>query len=175
MKKPIAIIVGSALLAVGGAAAALAAPETPPADASAAIVLAADDETTRPNALTDVLDALVADGTITQAQADAITGGLETRRTELQAAREAARAQMQAFLEDGVITAEELAQLPEDHPLRSLGSILDDGQITQDELRALRGPGFGGRGHGGHGFGGGHFRAPAADDGTTTTPDVSAS
>ena len=173
MKKPIAILVGSAMLAVGGAAAALAAPEAPPSDISAGIVLTADHGTTRPNALKDVLTDLVADGTITQAQADAVTGALETRHEELKAAREAARAQMQAFLEDGVITADELAQLPEDHPLRSLGSILDDGQITLDELRSLRGAGIGGRGH--HGPGGGHFRAPADDDGATTTPDVSAS
>ena len=102
--------------------------------------------------LSDVLDDLVADGTIDQAAADKILSELDARRTALRAEREALREQFRTFLEDGTLSADELAQLPEDHPLRNLDQFLDDGQLTQDELQQLgRGFGFGGRG--GKGFG----------------------
>ena len=51
--------------------------------------------------------------------------------------------QVQGFLEDGVITQEEISQLPEDNPLRqAFDSIAQDGQITLDQLKDL-GPGWG--------------------------------
>ena len=55
------------------------------------------------------------------------------------------------------VTSDELAQLPADNPLRNLDQFLDDGRLTKDELRQLRGfRGFGpGRGHGPWGPGGG--------------------
>jgi polyhydroxyalkanoate synthesis regulator phasin len=108
--------------------------------------------------LSDVLDELVTDGTINQTQADAIEEAITERRSELREEAEARREQMRTFLEDGTLSADELAQLPEDHPLRNLDSFLEDGQLTQDELRQLRrvgpgvGPGFG-RGQGGPFFG----------------------
>jgi polyhydroxyalkanoate synthesis regulator phasin len=106
--------------------------------------------------LSEVLDELVSDGTINQSQADAIEEAITDRRTELREEAEARREQMRTFLEDGTLSADELAQLPEDHPLRNLDSFLEDGQLTQDELQQLRGfgrgPGFG-RGHHGPFFG----------------------
>lgn len=175
MKKPIAILAASGLIALGGAAAVSAAPDAGASVAPAAVVLTAEDGTARSNILTDVLKSLVTDGTITQAQSDKIVSTLDAKRTALQAEREAARAQMQEFLADGVISADELAKLPADSPLRSLGSILDDGQITLDELRSLRGAGgFGGRGHG-HGFGGGPLDgddAPAASSAPTNSSSL---
>lgn len=168
MKKPIAILAASGLIALGGAAATSAASD--PATAPAAAAVTAQDGS-RETILTDVLKSLVTDGTITQAQADKIVSTLDAKRTALRAERDAARAQMQEFLTDGVITADELAKLPADSPLRNLGSILDDGQITLDELRSLRGAGgFGGRGHG-HGFGGplDGDDAPAASSAPTNT------
>lgn len=171
MKKPLAILATAGVVALGGTAAVSAASDPGTTIAPAAVTQTAEDGT-RPNLLTDVLESLVADGTLTQAQADKVVSTLETRRTEMKAEREAARAQMETFLEDGVISADELAQLPADSPLRNLGSILDDGQITLDELRSLRGPGgFGGRGHA-HGFGGGPFdgdAAPASSAAPTTS------
>ena len=174
MKKPIAILAASGLIALGGAAAVAAASDTGATTAPFAIVLTAEADSTRPNILADVLADLVTGGTINQDQSDKIVAALDARRTELRAARDAARAQMQAFLEDGVISADELAQLPSDSPLRGLGSILDDGQITQDELRSLRGVGgFGGRGHGFHGGPFGGLDAPATDDASPSSTDVS--
>jgi polyhydroxyalkanoate synthesis regulator phasin len=85
--------------------------------------------------LSDVLDGLVSAGTINQAQADAIEKAVDDRRAELQAEREKLREQMQTFLEDG--------------------------QLTTDELRALRGAGgFGHRGG---------FHGAAPDDGDSSS------
>jgi len=109
--------------------------------------------------LDDVLTDLVSTGVITQAQADAITAALAQAVTDKQAELEAERAQMeqvwsqiQGFLSDGVITADELAQLPADNPISNFEDILADGQITQEELDSvmvgphfMRGPG--GPGH----------------------------
>ncbi len=139
------------LLLVGGATAVLAQ-----SGAAGTVVQAASDVATGAGTLLrDVLDDLVADGTIDQQQADAIADAMDERRTELREQAEALRVQMRTFLEDGVLSAEELAQLPEDHPLRNLDQYLEDGQLTTDELRELRGLGFGfgGRGHHGHGPG----------------------
>jgi polyhydroxyalkanoate synthesis regulator phasin len=104
--------------------------------------------------LTDVLDDLVAKGTITESQKTAILDGLAAERTARREAAQAQRRQLRDFLADGQITQDELDQLPEDSPLRRLTGVMDDGKITTDELRGL-GRGFGfGRGHGhGHGFG----------------------
>jgi hypothetical protein len=97
--------------------------------------------------LDQVLADLVSAGTITQAQSDAITQGLQTAAEEKQAELEAQRQQMeqmltqiQGFLEDGVITSDEIAQLPADNPFSNLQEILADGQITQEELQSI---GFG--------------------------------
>jgi polyhydroxyalkanoate synthesis regulator phasin len=127
------------LLLVGGATAVLAT-----TGAGSAMLTVAGGAST---VLGDVLDDLVNDGVINQDQADAITDAVDERRETLRSEAKALREQMRTFLEDGVLSAEELAQLPEDHPLRNLDLYLEDGQLTQDELRALRG--FG-RGFGGH-------------------------
>ena len=98
--------------------------------------------------LTDVLDDLVANGTITESQKTAILDGLAAERTARREAAQAQRQQLRQFLADGQITQEELDQLPADSPLRQLTGVMDDGKITTDELRGL-GRGFGHR----HGFG----------------------
>ena len=59
-----------------------------------------------------------------------------------QAEHQELREQIQSFLEDGVITAEELSQLPEGNPLTDpdgpLAEYLTDGQIIQDEFDEIR-------------------------------------
>jgi hypothetical protein len=109
--------------------------------------------------LYDVLTDLVANGTITQAQADAITNALDQavsdKRAELEAEAEQMRQtweQIQGFLEDGIITSDELVQLPADNPISNFEDILADGQITQEELDSVMvGPHFmRGPGHPGH-------------------------
>jgi hypothetical protein len=134
-------------------------------------------------ALQAALDKLVAAGTITSAQEQAILGAVKTERQnrllQLQAQRQALqaqRAQLKQFLADGVITQDELNQLPADSPLRKLSGLMTDGKITVDQLRQLGQdlfPGFlgGGRGHGfgffGPGKGGPKPSASASPSPTT--------
>ncbi len=168
MKRKLIGIPLAALLLVGGATVVLA--QTGP---GAAVAEAKAQATAGVGSLlTDVLDDLVADGTIEQAQADAITDAVQTRHVELRAEAEALHEQMRTFLEDGTLSPDELAQLPADHPLRNLDAYLDDGRLTEDELRSLRGFGFGpARGAHGHGQGHGQWGGPGVD---RPTPDASA-
>lgn len=99
--------------------------------------------------VSQVLDDLVSQGVITADQSRAITDALEAKRDEL--AAEFRRrwqdwkqqgSQIRGFLDDDVITSDELSQLPEDSPLRDpdgpLADALEDGQITRQELRDAR-------------------------------------
>lgn len=106
----------------------------------------------------DVLGDFVADGTLSQAEADAIAAALVARAEEV---REEIRQwheenpgsgrfgrgfkrgfHLGGLLEDGVIDSDELAELPDDHPLKDpdgpAAEYLDDGQLTTDELHELR-------------------------------------
>ena len=160
-------IAGLMLTVAGGAVLAQSGDTTAPAVNTAAAEASAHKGD---GFLTDVLADLVAKGTITQVQSDAVTGALDTARTAQQAEREAMRAVWGTIIADGQITAEELKSLPEDSPLRSVDGILDDGVITQDELRGLGGFGFGGRGghgRGGHGPGG---HGPMGSDDAAAPP-----
>ena len=153
------------LLVVAGAGAALATSGNDGSSTNTIVIPAAESAspdasagtTTKPDkpkdtVLTDVLDDLVAKGTITESQKTAILDGLTAERTARREAAKAQRQQLRDFFADGQITQEELDQLPEDSPLRQLTGVMDDGKITTDELRGL-GRGFGfGKGHG-HGFG----------------------
>lgn len=112
--------------------------------------------------LQEVLDALVADGTLEQSQADAVVSALEEARAERFAAREETRAAMQEAWADGVLTEDELSVLPDGgshltDPDGPLAEYWADGQLTQDELDEAResGLGFGGRGRHHHGPEGG--------------------
>ena len=105
--------------------------------------------------LDEVLRDLVAEGTLDQGDADAVRTAVEARHEEVRAEREAWREEnpsrfergfrrgfaMGGLLEDGVIDATELAELPDDHPLNDpdgpAAEFLADGQLTQDELRQL--------------------------------------
>jgi hypothetical protein len=118
--------------------------------------------------LSDVLSGLVGDGVIDQGQADAILEAVDARHEELRAERQRLREQLRGFLEDGTLSADELAQLPEDHPLRNLDQYLEDGQLTLEELRQLRGFGFG-FGHRGHGW----FRDGAPKPDSSPAPSSS--
>ncbi len=145
MRRAVVIVAVAAIVLVG-AATVLAAPAGP---GGRSIVVAAFDGVG--SILSDALDELVADETITQEQADAVQERVkekaEERRDAWQAEREQRRADMEAqreawkeALEDGRISREELdALVPEDHPLRQLDEFLDDGELSADELEALRG------------------------------------
>jgi hypothetical protein len=114
----------------------------------------ADDRAaTRPerrDILGEVLDDLVGDGVITQEQADQIRDSVATKREELRGERGSGGPSgfrgglgqaFGDFLDDGVIDADELAQLPDGHPLTDpegpAAPYLEDGQITEEELDEL--------------------------------------
>jgi hypothetical protein len=119
--------------------------------------------------LADVLADLVSNDTITQAQSDAITQALADKVDALKAEMEARRALFESFIEDGVITQDEIDQLPADDPLRvAFDSIANDGQVTLEQLRGLR-PGFG-PGHHGRGPGGFMWFGPAPDADPNANP-----
>ena len=121
----------------------------------------------RGDILGDELDDAVAGGVITQEQADQLRRAWDAKREELRGEFRAGRgdhegrvrggigADIQGLLEDGVIDADELAGLPDDHPLNDpdgpAAEFLADGQITEDELRELL-PGL--RGGAGYSHGG---------------------
>ena len=135
--------------------------------------------------LQQVLADLVSQGTITQDQSDKITQALQDKVAQLrtqaqqrQQEMQQERQQIQGFLQDGVITQDEIDQLPADSPLRqAFDSIAKNGQITLDQLRQLPGFGFGfGRGMG-PGFGPGHFGSGPGwfdHDNNNTQPNASA-
>ena len=112
--------------------------------------------------LKQVLADLVKAGTITQAQSDAITSALQTAITDQRTQAEQQRQQMeqqwtqiQGFLQDGVITQDEVNQLPADSPFRQVfDSIAQDGKVTIEQLQQLGGFGMGpGMMNDGRGFG----------------------
>lgn len=90
--------------------------------------------------LGDVLSDLVGEGTIDQADADAVLSAVEEKADEIKAQKEAEREILQAALEDGEITEAEVAELPDDHAIFSeeLDEAWSDGVLTQEELREVR-------------------------------------
>lgn len=152
MKRILASIVAAGVLAVG----AFAAVSITASDAEAQVddrpteTTVTDESTTdRPTPFADILDELVADGTLSQDQADAVLERFRTAWEDRADEREARRerfqqhrrghfmAQVERLLEDGVITADEIAELPERHPFNNpdgaFAELLEDGQITQAE------------------------------------------
>jgi polyhydroxyalkanoate synthesis regulator phasin len=165
---PLAIV-----LLVGAAGAVMAtsggssAPEGQPPAAASPTPTPPSGTTVKPVAkeavLLDVLDELVANGTITAAQKTAIVDAVKAERAVRREARQetrkaakeqakASRQQLKGFLADGVITKDEFDKLPADSLLRSMTGLMDDGKITRDELRGVR-KAVGGKGQGQGWFG----------------------
>lgn len=149
MRKIIVSLAAAGVL-VAGAFVASSVTSTP-ADAQ----VVTDEDTTsavtdkRAEVVDEVLSGLVTDGTINQTQADTIADAFADKHEELRAEREARREERQAnrelisgFLEDDVISSDELAQLDDDHPFNDPdGRFADaaaDGEITREELQELR-------------------------------------
>jgi Spy/CpxP family protein refolding chaperone len=134
------IVVGAgAVLATAGpvAPAQVAVPAADPTATPAPGATTAPGRTAGAPFLTRVLDGLVAKGTITAAQEQAIVDAFTTQRSALMQQRRADRQQLTAFLADGVLTESELAQLPADSPLQQLKPLMKNGQLTVADLRAL--------------------------------------
>ncbi|MCP3975905.1 MAG: hypothetical protein GY720_15600 [bacterium] len=173
MKKVLAALAASGVLVAGGfATAAVSAPTSAIAQETTDESTATTDDVVRPERgaiLEEVLDQLVADGVITDAQATQIADALEAKHDELREEFGDRRGGhgfrgggdhrgLMDALEDGVIDADELAELPEGHPLTDpdgpAAQYLDDGQLTQEELEQMRAEFGSQRGPRGHGFGG---------------------
>lgn len=150
MKRIVASLAAATML-VAGAFVAVAVSNT------AAQAQVTDDlsttEEVRPEpgaGMTEVLDGLVADGTLTQGQADAVADAFKEKR-EAMAERFGDRLKRHRrghlvhrashLLEDGVISADEIAELPENHPFNNpdgpFAEAMEDGQITQAEWDAV--------------------------------------
>jgi hypothetical protein len=151
MKKILVSLAAAGALVIGVAATSVLTSSG--ADAQEAPT---DDETTteverpaRGAAVQEVLDELVASGDITQDQADTIAAALEEKRAELEANRPDHHHRrgfrhgfhLRGLLEDGVIDADELAALPEDHPFNDpdgpFADVAADGELTQDEIQSV--------------------------------------
>ena len=87
---------------------------SPGASSGATVTPDQDPDKARDTVLTEVLDDLVAKGTITDSQKTAILDGLAAERTARREAAQAQRQQLKDFLADGQITQDELDQLPEE-------------------------------------------------------------
>jgi hypothetical protein len=151
MKKIIASVAAAGVLVVGAFAASTIT--TSEASAQTEETPAVTDEVRRPHPgaiLDEVLADLVADGTLEQDEADAVNGAMAEKwdelkekfgdRKERRAHRRDMHDEIQLWLEDGVITADELAELDFDLPRFEDGPLaeaLEDGQITQAEWDAF--------------------------------------
>lgn len=148
MRKTIASLAAAGVLVAGAFVASTVASSEASAQTDDTAVIT--DEATRPArgaVLDDVLDDLVTDGTLKQAQADAVKDALVAKHQEFKEMREERRAnraerheQFEEWLKDGVISAEELAELDVELPIHEDGPLADalkDGQITQAEWDAF--------------------------------------
>jgi hypothetical protein len=133
-----ALVAGGLLVGAGFVTSIVSAPETAAAQET-------DDEdrgffTRGMQFLGDVLDELVGEGTIDSDQADAILDAVEDRAVELKEEREALRDAIMGYLEDGVLTSDEAANLPDDHWLLSdaLEEAWADDELTIEEIREAR-------------------------------------
>ncbi len=149
MKRLIASLLAAGVLVGGAATTAFLTGTTYALAEESTTGTVSADAPRRPGALLDeVLGGLVTDGVITDEQRQAIEDAMGARIEEIRAAhpgfpggRHRGPRVPGGFLDDGVITADEIAQLPEGHPFRQgkgpAAQFLDDGQITAEELQQM--------------------------------------
>lgn len=169
-------LAGALLLAAGGAVLATSGPGGWEGSGAAAPAAASPSPSVgargvpgpASGVLADVLDRLVTEGTIDEAQRAAILDAVAAEHAARHEGMQALREQLRTLWADGRLTQEELDSLPADSPLRELRDLMDDGEITLEELR-----GFGGRMGRGHGFGHMGGRGPGPMGGGWMFPHAS--
>ena len=152
MRKVLTALVAGGLL-VGAAFAASVIGDAGTASAQEITEEGAEiDRPRRPGILDAALDELIAEGMINSDQAQAIKEKVAAKVEEFKAEhpnaghpfRRGARFgfHLAQLLDDGVITADKIAELPDDHPLKDpdgpAAEYLDDGELSLEELRQLR-------------------------------------
>ncbi len=152
MKRLIASVAAAGILVAGAFVASTAT--TSPAEAQTSEDNTTQEAPERPEKgaiLDEVLGELVEDGTIDQNQADAVKAALQAKFEEIRENRPdrgdrhdrrgRLMGQIEDLLEDGVISADEIAELPDRHPFKNadgpFAELLEDGQITQAEWDAF--------------------------------------
>lgn len=149
MKRLVASVAAAGILVAGAFVAS--SMTTSSAEAQTVEGTTAEERPEKGAILDEVLGELVDEGTINQAQADAVKAALQEKHEELKADRPDRgdrrhrrghlRAQIQELLEDGEISADEIAELPERHPFNNedgpFAELLEDGKITQAEWDAF--------------------------------------
>ena len=150
MRKTVAALTAGALIAGGAMVATAQTDDADTADTQPPIV-----EMKRGERISSFFDDMVADGVISQDQADTMLAELETRHEARVAEREERREAFESAFEDDVLTVAELEELGADRILDEDGPFavaLEDGEITRDEFeefhsefgpRHRRGPGRG--------------------------------
>ena len=135
-----ALAAGGLLVGAGLVTSIVSAPETAAAQEETA-------DTDHPGLLArgmdflgDVLDELVGEGTIDDTQAEAILDAVEEKALQIKEERDALREEIKEYLEDGVLTSDEAANIPDDHWLFSdaLDEAWADGELTLEEIREAR-------------------------------------
>ena len=153
MKKILASLAAAGVLVAGVATAAVITSSSATAqEAPGTEEVAPPERPEKGQAVQEVLDDLVAAGEITQDQADTISAALAEKWEEIKAERGERPGRgfrhgfrrgfhAGALLEDGVIDAAELAELPEGHPFNDpdgpFADVAADGEITEEELRSV--------------------------------------
>lgn len=153
MRKVIAALAAAGVLVAGAfTAAAVSSPGSAAAQETPEDAVEAPERPGKGQFMEDVLNGLVADNVITQDQADQIATAFEEaaaeRREEFgdrghRGNRRGFRggSDLRGLLEDGVIDADELAELGPDHPLNDpdgpAADFVEDG-LTMDELQEIR-------------------------------------
>lgn len=144
MRKTVAALAVGALIAGGAMVATAQTDDTESPDPDAPVV-----EMKQGERISSFFDDMVAEGVISQDQADTMLAELESRHEERVAGREAQRAAFEAAWEDDVLTVAELEELGADRILAEDGPFaeaLADGEITRDEFEAVHAE-FGPRHH----------------------------
>lgn len=95
----------------------------------------------RARILADTLSELVAAGTITQEQMNAIVTAIEEWKSAIAAEPTRVKDLLESFWSDGVLTSAEVAQLPFadkfTNPDSPFADALEDGQITKEQFEAV--------------------------------------